>query len=108
MVIGRLNFGLDLTATNSIDPWLGEFEPWPYPPPYAFDARWCLPPFNGVLSSWNDYRAPGNPPAFPFTGTIQYSVKFQNDSLGGQLQLSGTYLPKYLQPAQFRIFGLGK
>jgi hypothetical protein len=70
-------FGLDLTATNGIDPSLGESDLPPPPPGNAFDARWWLPPFAGALSSWRDYRAPGNPPAFPFTGQIQYSIKFQ-------------------------------
>jgi len=89
-----LNFGLDLTATNSIDPWLGESDPPPYPPPYAFDARWWLPPFYGTLSSYKDYRPPGNPPAFPFTGTIQYSVKFQDDSLGWPITISWNLPPE--------------
>jgi len=70
-------FGLDLTATNGIDPSLGESDLPPPPPGNAFDARWWIPPFLGALSSFRDYRAPGNPPSFPFTGEIQYSTKFQ-------------------------------
>ncbi|HLG33064.1 MAG TPA: hypothetical protein VI362_08465, partial [Ignavibacteriaceae bacterium] len=74
-----INFGLDLTATNSIDPWLGEYDGcYLGPPPNDFNACWWLPPFTGVLGGPKDYRAPGNPPAFPFSGTIQYSIKFQS------------------------------
>jgi hypothetical protein len=71
-------FGLDLTATDDIDPALGESDLPPPPPGNGFDARWWLPPFDGALSSWRDYRAPGNPPEFPFTGVIQHSIKFQS------------------------------
>ena len=70
-------FGLDLTATDGLDPSLGESDLPPPPPGNAFDTRWWIPPFFGALSSMKDYRAPGNPPAFPFTGEIQYSIKFQ-------------------------------
>jgi hypothetical protein len=41
-----------------------------------FYSCWSLPPFPGYLSSPKDYRAPGDPPAFPFNGTIQYSIIF--------------------------------
>jgi hypothetical protein len=70
-------FGLDLTATDGIDPALGESDLPPPPPGNAFDTRWWIPPFLGALSSMKDYRAPGNPPAFPFSGEIQHSIKFQ-------------------------------
>jgi hypothetical protein len=68
-----LNFGLDLTATDGMDPWLGEAPPPPLPPPFPL-AIWVLPPY----PEWSlrDYRAPGNPPAFPFTGTVQYNIFF--------------------------------
>jgi len=69
-----INFGLDPTATDGIDAALGESDLPPPPPGNAFDARWWLPPFAGALSSWKDYR---NAPAFPFTGSVQYSIKFQ-------------------------------
>lgn len=71
-------FGLDLTATDGIDFLLGESDLPPPPPGNAFDARWWLPPFLGALSSWRDYRAPGNPPAFPFTGQKEHNIKFQS------------------------------
>ena len=71
-------FGLDLTATDGIDFTLGESDLPPPPPGNAFDARWWLPPFLGALSSWRDYRAPGNPPAFPFTGQKEHNLKFQS------------------------------
>ena len=72
-------FGLDLTATDGIDPALGESDLPPPPPANAFDARFWLPPFSGALSSWRDYRYPdGNPPGFPFTGNKQHVIKFQS------------------------------
>ena len=71
-------FGLDLTATDGIDPALGESDLPPAPPGNGFDARWWIPPFDGSLSSWKDYRAPGDPPAFPFNGNKQHILKFQS------------------------------
>jgi len=71
-----INFGLDLGATNGIDPSLGEYDGCFIGPPPLFYACWSLPPFSGFLSSPKDYRAPGDPPAFPFNGTIQYSIIF--------------------------------
>jgi FlgD Ig-like domain len=71
-------FGLDLTATDDIDAQLGESDLPPPPPGNAFDARWWIPPFDGSLSSWRDYRAPGDPPAFPFNGNKQHVIKFQS------------------------------
>jgi hypothetical protein len=70
-----INFGLDPTASDGIDAALGESDLPPPPPGNAFDARWWLPPFGGALSSWKDYR---NAPAFPYTGSVQYSIKFQS------------------------------
>lgn len=71
-----LYFGLDPTATDSIDFHLGESNLPPAPPAGAFDARWILPKnnFNGSLSSWNDYR---NVPGFPFTDTLEHRLRYQ-------------------------------
>jgi hypothetical protein len=73
-----LFFGLDLTATDGLDIQLNEFDLPPPPPGNAFDVRFWLPPFSGALSSWRDYRAPGDPPAFPFNGNKQHVIKFQS------------------------------
>jgi hypothetical protein len=70
-------FGLDLTATDGIDPALGEYDIPPHPPTNEFQTFWNLPPFGGDLNSFRDYRAPGTPPIFPYTGTKQYSIYFQ-------------------------------
>ena len=68
-------FGLDLTATDGIDPALGESDLPPFPPPGAFEARFWLPPFTaGALTSYQDYR---NAPAFPFTGSKEHRVRWQ-------------------------------
>ncbi len=71
-----LYFGLDPTATDTIDFHLGESNLPPVPPAGAFDARWILPKnnFNGSLSSWNDYR---NVPGFPFTDTLEHRLWYQ-------------------------------
>ena len=69
-----INFGLDPTATDGLDPALGESDLPPPPPGNAFDARWWIPPFDGVLSSVRDYR---NAPAFPFTGQKTWDIKYQ-------------------------------
>ena len=74
-----LYFGLDQSATDGIDTNLGEMELPPYPPMGVFEARWFLPEnnFNGILSSWNDYRyAPG----FPYTGTKEHRVRYQSNA----------------------------
>lgn len=56
-----------------MDPWLGEIELPPIPPPFPL-AVWVLPPYPAW--SLKDYRAPGNPPSFPFTGNVQHTIKF--------------------------------
>ena len=71
-----LNFGLDLTATDGIDPALGESDLPPFP--FGFEARFILP--GGVLSSYKDYR---NAPAFPFTGVKAHVLKYQVGDGGG-------------------------
>jgi len=74
--LNPLYFGVDPTATDSIDIDLGEFDLPPFPPTGVFDARWILPMgnFSGVLSSWSDYRFGGG---VPFADTIVYRLKYQ-------------------------------
>ena len=75
-LVSSINFGLDLTATDGIDPALGEAGlPGP-PPENAYYAAWVLP--DNITQSYFDYRAPGNPPAFPFTGNKQHTIRFQS------------------------------
>jgi hypothetical protein len=72
-----LYFGLDQTATDSIDFLLNESDLPPFPPIGIFDARMILPKnnFNGSLSSWLDYRyAEG----FPFSGSLEHRLKYQS------------------------------
>jgi hypothetical protein len=77
----EFSVGLDLTATNCIDTLLGECggDPPPWPPTGIFDIRIDLSPYGcGVGFTCNkDYRPPGNPPAFPFTGTIEHTLWYQ-------------------------------
>jgi hypothetical protein len=71
-----LAVGLDLTATNGIDPQLGEYD-LPSPPPGVFEIGFDLYPYVGQY--WwthKDYRAPGDPPEFPFTGTIEHTLQW--------------------------------
>jgi hypothetical protein len=69
-----LSVGLDLNATNGIDLQIGEYE-LPPPPLGVFDMRFDLQPYTGQpWSTLKDYRAPGNPPAFPFTGLIEHTL----------------------------------
>jgi len=72
-----LQFGLDQTATESIDIHLGESDLPPYPPSGAFDARFLLPEnnFSGSLSSILDYRFAA---AFPFSGAIEHRLRYQS------------------------------
>jgi len=74
--IRQLKFGLDSTATDDIDPWLGESGPLPpFPPPGAFDARFFLPEnnFSGTLTAYCDFRFA----TFPFTGQKEWRLAYQ-------------------------------
>jgi hypothetical protein len=82
--------GLDSTATNCIDPQLGEWDIPPFPPAGVFETRFDLAPYGCPgISSYKDYRAPGNPPAFPFTGMIEHTLWLQVSSPG--LPINITY-----------------
>ncbi|MDP2363990.1 MAG: T9SS C-terminal target domain-containing protein, partial [Ignavibacteria bacterium] len=89
-----LNFGLDLTATDGIDPALGESDLPPFPPLGAFEARFWLPPYTAsALTSYKDYR---NAPAFPFTGPKEHRLKWQYSDFATSLTF--TYnLPNSVQ-----------
>ncbi len=70
--------GLDLTATNGIDPTLGESDLPPFPPAGVFECRFDLQPYAGSpLSTYFDYR---NAPIFPYTGTVQHTLWFQTSA----------------------------
>ncbi len=85
-----LAIGLDLTATNCIDPQLGESDLPPIPPCGCLVVCFDLAPYGcPAISSMKDYRAPGNPPAFPFTGMITHTLWWQVTSPG--LPLNITY-----------------
>jgi hypothetical protein len=93
-----LYFGLDLTATDGIDTNLGEaaLPPWTN----GFEARFALPPFNNVnLQTFLDYRAPGNPPAFPFTGQKEHRLKYQLGDGGGTVVVVEWNLPSNITGA---------
>jgi len=78
-----LAVGLDLTATNCIDPQLGEWDIPPIPPNNNFFICFDLNPYGcPQANSYKDYRPPGNPPAFPFTGTIEHTLWFQTSTSG--------------------------
>jgi hypothetical protein len=86
-----LSVGLDLSATNCIDPQLGELDNEWGPPTNIFTITFDLVPY-GCLSgtdSFKDYRAPGNPPAFPFNGTINHTLEWHTSSPG--LPINITY-----------------
>ena len=100
--------GLDLTATNCIDTLLGECggDPPPWPPAGIFDIRIDLTPYGcGIGFTCNkDYRPPGNPPAFPFTGLIEHTLLYQTSSL--DLDIDITYnLPVSTQMYLIDQFG---
>ncbi len=76
-------FGLDPTATDCLDPLLGESDLPPFPPPGIFEARFDLTSYCGSpISSYKDYR---NAPAFPYTGTKQSRLIWQFAYLGAPL-----------------------
>ena len=67
-----LSIGLDLNATTCIDSILGEYVFNVMPPAGVFDARLDLVPYGcgTILFTLKDYRPPGDPPDFPFSGII--------------------------------------
>lgn len=70
-----VSVGLDLAATDCLDPALTEGDLPPFPPAPAFEMRFDLAPYGcGSLSSYKDFR---NAPAFPFTGNKQHTMWFQ-------------------------------
>lgn len=87
-----LYFGLDQTASDSIDIHLGESELPPYPPTGVFEARWFLPEDNyiGSLSSWYDYRYASG---FPYSGTIEHRVRYQNTAGATIMYFSWNFPP---------------
>jgi len=89
--IYELSIGLDLTATNCIDLQLGEYDNNWGPPSFNFKISFDLQPYNcpSGTDSFKDYRPPGNPPVFPFTGTIQHTLWWQVSSPG--LPINITY-----------------
>lgn len=70
-----LAIGLDPTATNCIDPALGESDLPPFPPPGVFDIRFDLSPYGCPnLSTWLDFRFAAS---FPFSGPMQHMLWWQ-------------------------------
>jgi len=80
-----INFGLDLAATDGVDPALGELV-LPGFPPSGYAAAWLYPDF--ITMSYNDYRAPGSPPAFPYTGQKAFTIRIQNDLTANPMTVS--------------------
>lgn len=70
-----LKFGLDPTASDTIDIAFGESDLPPFPPAGGFDARFLLPQNNyqGTLSSYEDYRKA----TLPYTGQIEFRLQYQ-------------------------------
>ena len=70
-----LYFGLDSTATDGIDPHLGESDCPPCPPTDMTEVRFNLQPFIGApVSTYKDYRYA---PSFPYTGIKQHRLIWQ-------------------------------
>ena len=99
-----LYFGIDTTATDTIDFHLGESNLPPVPPAGAFDARWILPKndFSGTLSSWFDFR---NTPGFPFTDTLEHRLKYQAKSDADTMIFSWNFPPEVTGLLQDLITG---
>jgi hypothetical protein len=80
-----LAVGLDLTATNGIDPSLGESDLPPFPPSGVFEVRFDLAPYAGsALSTYWDFR---NAPAFPFTGVVEHTLIWQYSTGASSLDI---------------------
>ncbi|RKY97838.1 MAG: Coagulation factor protein [Ignavibacteriae bacterium] len=78
--------GLDATATNGIDPALGETDLPPFPPAGVFECRFDLLPYAGsALSSYKDYRFAADPSTF--VGSIEHTLWFQTSAPGIDITL---------------------
>jgi len=106
-IIVHLNVGLDLTATNCIDPHLGESDIPPMPPTGMFDARFDLQPFGcGPVSTYKDYRPPGSPPAFPFTGLVEHIFWYQVSSPAAPIDITYNLPPGAIMTITDQIGGM--
>ncbi|QQS35319.1 MAG: T9SS type A sorting domain-containing protein [Ignavibacteriales bacterium] len=87
-----LNFGIDPTASDSIDMHLGEALLPPFPP--GFEARYYLPKnnFDGTYGSYSDFRQG----TAPFTGSVEHRIRMQKGA-------SDTVLFEYNLPASINI-----
>ena len=83
----ELAVGLDLDATDGIDVALGEAALPPAAP--GLDVRFQV---TGA-TTYKDYRAPGSPAAFPFTGSIQHNILLQSSDPGNVNITIGYDLP---------------
>ena len=67
-------FGLDSSATDGIDPWLGESDlPVDFCPPWglSFCAFFIMPPFDGTILSMSDFRFG----ELPYTEEITHKIE---------------------------------
>ncbi len=94
IITNEFAVGLDINATNCVDTLLGECigEP-PIPPPGVYSSSLILPSECVQVSACKDYRPPGNPPAFPFSGLIVYTLWWQVSSPSVPLDIT------YILPA---------
>ncbi len=80
-----LRVGLDTTATNGIDPQLGEYEIPPSPPTGLLMAAFNLYPYTGsYISTFRDYR---NAPSFPYSGNKEHTLHWQIGNGGSLLTI---------------------
>lgn len=82
----ELSFGEWPGAGDGIDPWIGESELGPAPPPGTFDARWLIPGTNGSLTDIRDtLGAAGDTNAFTISisgGPADYPLALTWDRAG--------------------------
>jgi hypothetical protein len=77
--------GLDPSATNGIDPALGESDLPPFPPAGAFEIRFDLTPYAGEpLSTYKDYRFAAS---FPYSGQVEHKLIWQLSAPGLPLDI---------------------
>lgn len=96
-----LFFGLDSTATNGIDPHLGELELPPRPPTGVFDARFTgdlVPPIDIGQGLRKDYRF-GN---LTTIDTIKHMISFQLSTGQDNFSIRWGQLPPQLTSMRFQ------
>jgi hypothetical protein len=86
-----MKFGIDPTASDTVDWHLGEEDLPPFPPLGVFEVRYLMPKnnFSGIESSYWDFRQGSS----PYTGVQEYRIRLQQGELGDTVKIGWNFAP---------------